>query len=130
MDLGGAYPGDSFLTLGTGGRIGLALLSLALWAAIVALCARVRGRLALPVAVAVFWAFLWLSPQVYYLYYLTIFEGLPWQVVVGAPPGPGRLLRLLTFMAEPTLSAHGKAVLGWSLIVLAPVRAAMRRLRR
>ena len=129
MDLGGAYAGDSFLTLGTGGRVGLLLLSALLWAGMLALGWRLRGAIGAFGGVALFWAFLWLSPQVYYLYYQAIFDGLPWQVVIAAPPDPARLLRLLTFTDAATLSAHGKGALGWSLIALAPVRAAMRRLR-
>ncbi len=118
------YEGDSFFTLTGPEQVGLALLSLSLWAAMLALCAwpRLRRWLAVLRAVGLFWAFVWLSPQVYYLYYLTIFDGLPWQVVVHRPPGVEHLLGLLTFTGEASLSRHGQGVLGCSMLVLAVSR--------
>ncbi|MEM7711776.1 MAG: hypothetical protein AAF264_13740, partial [Pseudomonadota bacterium] len=64
------YAGDSFFTLGPGGQAGLALLSLFLWA--LTLLAALRPVLAartlrLLRAITLLWAFVWLSPQVYYL---------------------------------------------------------------
>ncbi|CTQ48944.1 hypothetical protein [Jannaschia donghaensis] len=110
------YTGDSFQTLTQSEQLGLAGLSMFLGGWILALGNRLTG---LGWAIGVFWAFIWLSPQVYYLYYQMIFDGLPWQMVVKDPPGPVRIVHLLTFQAEGTLSAHGKGVLGWGLIGLA-----------
>lgn len=123
MDL--SYTGDSFFTLTMGERVGLILVTLLLSAATLALGRWLRGVIW---AVALIWAFIWLSPQVYYLYYQWIFEGLPWQIVVKAPPAPLDLLRFLTFRAGDTLSAHGQGLLGWLLIGAALWRK--RRLRR
>lgn len=111
MDL--SYAGDSFFTLTMGERAGLVVLSLTLWSGVVMLGRWLRGPIW---AVVLFWGFVWLSPQVYYLYYQAIFDGLPWQIVVKAPPGPLDLLRLLAFRAADNLSAHGQGLLGWSLI--------------
>ncbi|MEM7644499.1 MAG: hypothetical protein AAF366_18535 [Pseudomonadota bacterium] len=115
------YDGDSFFTLSAWGQAGLALLSLCLWAGTVGLCLRpvlTSRALRLARAVALLWAFVWLSPQVYYLYYQAIFDGLPWQIVVKAPPGPDHLIRLLTFTEQASLSRHSQGVLGWSLLAL------------
>ena len=75
------------------------------------------------IAVALFIAFVWLSPQVYYTYYLMLFEGLPWQVVVKSLPDPLRLLKLITFSGPASLSAHSQGVLGWALLTMAALRA-------
>lgn len=111
MDL--SYTGDSFFTLTMGERVGLILVTLLLSAAMLAVGRWLRGVIW---AVALIWAFIWLSPQAYYLYYQWIFEGLPWQIVVKTPPSPLDLLRFLTFQAGDTLSAHGQGLLGWLLI--------------
>ena len=122
------YQGDSFFTLSTGGQIGLAVLSgmlvfLAIGA--VRLCRRkVAARAAAPaIGLVLWWLFLWLSPQVYYLYYQLIFEDLPWQVVIGWPPGAVRLIELLTFQGNVTLSDHGVGALGWAMILAGLPRA-------
>ncbi|WGH77409.1 hypothetical protein [Jannaschia ovalis] len=95
-------------------------ISALLWALALWLVARApRGWARLWAALGAFWAFVWLSPQVYYLFYIAHFDGLPWQVVTGPPPAPGRLLRLLAFAQEASLSRHGQGVLGWSLLALA-----------
>ncbi|MEO1249264.1 MAG: hypothetical protein AAFW76_05430 [Pseudomonadota bacterium] len=86
------YEGDSFFTLSMGGRVGLLLISFALAAAILALAWRLTHERPLPwrlaIAAVLFYLSVWLSPQIYYLYYLLIFDGLPWQIVVKRPPGP------------------------------------------
>lgn len=116
------YDGDSFLTLSGLGRVGLVLVSLTLAAMMAWLVIRVgRGRplvVRLCVAFTAFWAFVWLSPQVYYFYYLTLFEGLPLQNVIQSPPSPIEMLSLLTFTEMFNLSNHSKGVLGWVLIAL------------
>lgn len=120
------YAEDSFFTLSLAGRVGLVALSMALAAVLFALAhlsfrffdgvppvKRLLARLG--VATGLFWAFVWLSPQVYYLYYQAIFDGLPWQIVVGPPPGLGHVVGLLAFAEADTLSDHSKGVLGWAL---------------
>lgn len=116
------YAEDSFFTLGMGGQLGLLFLSGTLAAFCIACVRLLRRRKAvirLLAAFLLFWGFVWLSPQVYYLYYLTIFDDLPWQIVVGAPPGPMFIGRLLVFADRANLSFHGQGVLGWCLILCA-----------
>ncbi|MCK0168793.1 hypothetical protein MWU52_14635 [Jannaschia sp. S6380] len=127
MDYIPGYADDSFFTLTASGQVGLAVLSLGL-ACLMGLAALRLHRVLW--ALALFGAFVWLSPQVYYLYYVAIIDGLPWQIVVGRPPGPGTLLRLLTFTGDANLSDHGKGVLGWAMIALAAGSAVMRRGRQ
>lgn len=124
------YAQDSFFTLGPAGQIGLAMLTLVLTGLMLWLVRRLgrslprAARIAL--ALALFWAFLWLSPQVYYLYYQTIIPGLPWQSVIKAPPGPADVMRIMTFQDATTLSAHGRALLGWGMLAVAVVAARTR----
>ena len=119
------YDGDSFFTLSMAGRVGLLLLSAALSVLFIVLSHRVaRGW---PVAVRpilallLFWLFVWLSPQVYYLYYRFLIPDLPLQWVLKTPPGPLDIVRLLIFQGRETLSDHGKALLGWGLIAAAVI---------
>lgn len=136
---GQVYAEDSFFTLSMASRVGLVCLSSAMAIATFWL-ARIAFRLVdgvppvkrllarLGISTGLFWAFVWLSPQVYYLYYQAIFVGLPWQFVVGYPPGLGALIDLLAFAAGETLSDHSKGALGWGLAIHAaagmlPVRA-------
>lgn len=120
------YPDDSFFTLSVGGQIGLAALSASLTVFTLFLFWRIAGgrpvAVRLGLALVFFFLFVWLSPQVYYLYYLILFDGLPFQSVLKAPPGPGALLDLLTFQDRATLSAHSKGALGWILILIAGFR--------
>ncbi len=120
------YAGDSFFTLGQGGRIGLVLLSLVLMGLCVALVWRlVRGvgRVwRVLIALGVFWAFLWLSPQIYYAYYWMIFEDLPVQIVVGTPPGIADVARLATFTDRASLAHHGQGAFAWLLLLVALAR--------
>jgi hypothetical protein len=114
------YAEDSFFTLSATGRLGLVLLSLLLFAAIVCVMHRISRGLpylaALSLAFIAFWVFEWLSPQIYYLYYVAYFDNLPFQNVVQFPPSAMSLLQLITFQAEPTLSAHGRGCLAWAMI--------------
>lgn len=120
------YRGDSFHTLSGMGQVGLILLSGVLSLVLLGLAWRLmRGRywaLRFGIALLLFFGFVWLSPQVYYTYYLTLFDGLPWQVVVKDPPGPQALAALLTFQGPGSLSAHSQGALGWLLLVMAAVR--------
>ncbi|MEO0829303.1 MAG: hypothetical protein AAFY03_02465 [Pseudomonadota bacterium] len=119
------YDGDTFFHLSIGGRWGLAALSLAL-SGLVFFCmyrlSRAWPRVwRIAAACVVFYAFVWLSPQVYYSYYRLIIDGLPAQVVVNAPPSPLETARLLAFSAAPTLSDHGKGALGWAMLLQAVI---------
>ena len=125
------YAEDSFFTLTQTGQIGLLTLSLVLSGALVAVVYWITGTLprlaGLPLAIVGFWAFDWLSPQIYYFYYITQFDGLPLQNVVRYPPSPQKILQIMTFQDEPTLSAHGRGLLAWALIVTAIWRGRARR---
>ena len=123
------YQNDSFFTLNTGGQIGLAVLS-AVLAVVMLLLTRRLAVASTPARRVAIWAllyflFVWLSPQLFYTYYRVIIPGLPLQWVI---PWPDVLepLTLLTFSAGDSLSAHGRGVLGWSMLVMAlwRVRAA------
>ena len=119
------YGGDSFFTLGTGGQVGLALLTITLSVLMIMLTHRVavmfRWKVwAVVSALTLFWLFVWLSPQVYYLYYQMIFTGLPWQIVVAWPPPAGEsLVDLILFRGDANLSDHGKGVLFWVMAATA-----------
>ena len=124
------YDSDSFFTLSVPGQIGLAVLSLVLALAMVVLTLRMTRSLPigfrLALALVLFVAFDWLSPQVYYSYYRMIIPGLPLQWVIGTLPDPSASFRILTFSAAQDLSAHGRGFLGWAMMaasVLAPRRA-------
>ena len=115
------YSQDSFFDLSPWGQVGLACLSAVLFLLVVyAARALLRKRpvwLRILGALAIFYLFVWLSPQVYYLYYLTIIEGLPLQWVIWPPyRGPVDALLLLVFQGPHSLSAHGQGLLGWSLL--------------
>lgn len=119
----GMYAGDSFFTLSAAGQTGLALLSatlalLALW-----ICWRVSHRRPVPVrlvlAALVFAGFVWLTPQIYYAYYLSLFEDLHFQLVIGWPPSPVELLSTLFFQERFNLSYHARGLLGWALLAVA-----------
>ena len=122
------YADDSFFTLSLIERLGL--VSLAGIMAVICLFVVWRFSrdrpwyLRLLWAAAAFWWFEFLSPQVFYLYYVLIFENLPLRLVWGWPPGPAPmdLIDLLLFQLRDNLSFHGRALLGWLLIVLALLR--------
>ena len=126
------YAGDSFYSLSGAGQAGLVVLS-AFLAAVAVACVLAPFRPAtsplwrMTAALAAFWAFLWLSPQIYYVYYLIILDDLPWQMVVGLPPDPALIIDLLLFKGPASLSAHAKGVLGWLLLALGPLASWGRR---
>lgn len=138
------YEGDSFHTLSILGRAGLVLLSLALAIGVITLAAGKTARLygfagfwPLPgfLAVAVLdglvnllllWLFLWLSPQLYYIFYLTQFDGLGWQWVVKPPPSPSAVLDILAMPRSGNLSEHGLGLLGRALVLLSLTAPALR----
>ena len=118
------YEGDSFFTLSPLGQVGLVLLSVALATATVWLAWRValRSRLITRalIGLGVYMVFAWVSPQLYYSYYLMIFDGLPIQWVIKWPPEMMRAVAEFTFTDRSSLAAHGRGILGW-LCVLVPL---------
>ncbi|MDA8747609.1 hypothetical protein N9M66_05295 [Litoreibacter sp.] len=120
------YANDSFFTLGTGGQIGLVCLSVLLFAGCVWFVfwfVKGLGRLIrVLVALTVFYLFVWLSPQIYYMYYLVIFDDLPLQLVVKSPPGWRKIFGVMTFAERATLTEHGQAIFWWILAAIALLR--------
>ena len=122
------YEGDSFFTLSQFEQVGLVCIA----ASLAAVCIYGVWRFSrnrpwyvrLLWALAIFWWFEFLSPQVFYFYYVLIFENLPLRLVLNWPPGaaPSELLQLLLFQLRDNLSFHGRALLGWLLIALALLR--------
>ena len=124
------YQRDTFFELTLLGRAGLTTLSvfLALIVVYIAFVLFKHGSrkgpgiglgLRLIIAVTLLWLFLWLSPQAYYLYYQTLFDGLPWQIVIMTPPSISDLGDILLFQGRNSLAEHSKAALGWILILCA-----------
>ncbi len=115
------YQNDSFFDLSFWERIGLVGISTTL--AIVTLLLAWRllrgGSVWLRVlgALALFWVFVWASPQVYYTYYRMIIPDLPLQWVIWPPASPAEAFRMLVFSGPQNLSAHSQGVLGWVLII-------------
>ena len=117
------YSEDSLFTLSLPGQIGLIALSVTLAAGLVYALRRSTAQQPLPVRIAialmVFWGFVWLSPQIYYIYYRLIIDGLPAQWVIGRPPEMSRIAQILLFFEAPTLAAHSQALLGWTMMIAA-----------
>lgn len=117
------YQEDSFFSLSSLGQIGLGFVSVALSLAVLAIAWRLmRGRriiMRLGIATIIFFLFVWLSPQVFYTYYIFIFNEVSWQNVIKRPPTPFSLAQYISFQGRATLSAHSKGILFWALIVLA-----------
>ncbi|KIC51256.1 hypothetical protein [Tateyamaria sp. ANG-S1] len=117
------YNGDSFQTLTVAGQAGLVAVSLLF--SVLALgftWVLVQRRpliIRVPVWLVAFITFVWASPQGYYTYYRMIFDGLPAQTVIQAPPPPEEILALLTFTGPVSLAAHSIGVLGWLMFVVA-----------
>ena len=120
------YSDDSFFTLTVYGRWGLVAISTALAAVTLWVLWKLTARKSLAVrlliALALFALFEWLAPQIYYLYYLQIFENLPWQWVIGLAPPVVDLWDLLIFRKRNNLSHHSRAALGWLMLVIALIR--------
>ncbi|AXI48656.1 hypothetical protein C1J03_23230 [Sulfitobacter sp. SK012] len=117
------YAEDSFYTLSLAQRMGLltltAVLILLVLGIAIAVMRKKRGTVRLATATLLFSLFAWVSPQAYYAYYQMIFDGLPAQIVIGAPPTLDALLGIVTFTGPGTLSAHGLGALFWALVWLA-----------
>ena len=116
------YAEDSFFTLTPLQGAGLLVLTGSLSISMLWCVRRVTkhmktlGRLLVPICVFVL--FVWLSPQIYYAYYLSIFEGLPVQVVIGRFPDFEDTLRYASFTGPANLSAHGQGLLFWMMLVV------------
>ncbi|MEO1275621.1 MAG: hypothetical protein AAFV96_09580 [Pseudomonadota bacterium] len=120
------YANDSFWTLSPAASAGLIALSAILALALLAMVRRVSKTAPFyrraPIALALWWLFLWLSPQLYYAYYWSVIPGLPVQGVIRQPPGPMSLIGLLSFTGPATLAAHSQGLLGWASIAAALLR--------
>ena len=120
------YEYDSFFTLSVMGQVGLTVLSIGLGILLVGLVRwMVQDRpmaLRLVSAVLALWLFIWLSPQIYYLYYMLLFDGLVFKSVLSSPPSLAKLFEVLFLRSDSTLSNHGKTLLGWILIISSLVR--------
>jgi hypothetical protein len=117
------YSQDSFFDLSAWGQVGLALISLALFVMMVLLARRGLRHLSIwgrfLGALALFWIFVWASPQVYYMYYRMIIPDLPLQWVIWPPKNALIPFEMLFFSYQPSLSAHGQGILGWAILLAA-----------
>ena len=117
------YDGDTFFSLTMAGQAGLVLLCFGLAVFTAAAYIKITYRMAWPVrlllAPVFLWIFVWLSPQAFYLYYMSLFDQLALQNVIQSPPRPSEIMHLLGFAGKATLSRHATGLLGWGLIVLA-----------
>lgn len=112
------FAADSFFTLGLLERVGLVALSLAMLGAVacgVFALGKRAGFALIPLVGIVYWLFIWLAPQVYYLYYIAIFDGLPMQWVA-TMPSLTRLADLAFFQARETLSEISQGIGFWVLL--------------
>ena len=115
------YLQDSFFDLSPWGRVGLVVISACLFfftAFITRLVLRNKPVwLCILGSLGIFVLFVCLSPQIYYLYYRILIEGLPLQWVIKPMQAPMAALEYLTFQGPENLSAHSQGLLGWFLIV-------------
>jgi hypothetical protein len=115
------YAEDSFFTLSNPGQIGLIAVSGALTAITLFACWRMTKKRALftrmMIGVAAFYAFVWLTPQIYYIYYVFLL-GVPWQIIIQMPPSPLSMVRLLSFSDIGNLSLHSRGLLGWLTLII------------
>lgn len=117
------YAEDTFFHLSLVGRIGLVVISgamaaIALWATW-RLTRSIRWPARVLAALGMFCVFEWLAPQAHYLWYTQVIDGLPLQWVIGAWPDPSAVWRVMGFQEPASLSAHGRAGLGWALVAIA-----------
>lgn len=118
------YSADSFFTLTPLGQFGLGLVSAFFLTVLIWGMMRIQAHWILRIGVALLtlWLFAWLSPQIYYLYFRLIIDGLPLQWVIKTPPSLGHIVDLFSFRADATLSAHSQGAFGWLLIAAAAMR--------
>lgn len=115
------YNQDSFFDLNAWGQVGLVAISMVLFLLVLftawVMLKRHGALIRIGGALVLFWIFVWLSPQVYYMYYWMIFPDLPVQWVIWPPSGPDKAANMLLFQYRSNLSAHSQGVLGWCVIV-------------
>ncbi|MEP1768225.1 MAG: hypothetical protein ABJJ53_16495 [Sulfitobacter sp.] len=115
------YQQDSFFDLTPWGQVGLAFISLTLFTLMVVVAHRLLWRAPFGVRVLgafiLFYVYVWVSPQVYYMYYRMVIPDLPLQWVIWPPPEPARALKMLMFQWRENLSAHGQGLLGWGILI-------------
>ena len=124
------YEGDSFYTLDALEQTGLLALTILL-SGLFLVFGAIKSRflynypyskivipiIDLVVTSGLFYLFIWLSPQVYYSYYLIIFDDLPLQIVIKDGPSLAELGNLLSMTDRPFLSQHGQGLLGRALLI-------------
>lgn len=117
------YNQDTFFHLSMSGRIGLVLLSIMIGGMLIALhwwlTRQLRIRFKILLALVFIWAFIWISPQIYYFYYIQIIDNLPLQNVIQFPPSIIELFQTLTFTGQSNLSNHSKGILFWAMVIIA-----------
>lgn len=122
------YEGDTFFMLAAGGQWALAVLSATLAFVAIGSVRLARRQIdmravAPAIGIVLWWLFLWLTPQLYYLLYMALLDDLPLQLVVGWPPGAERMSELLLFRGKAALSDHALGTLGWAMLVASLPRA-------
>lgn len=127
------YSEDTLFHLSPLGQSGVVVIALGLAAATLwgtwRLTRHWRWPVRLLAAMGMVVIYEWLHPQVFYLWYLVVIDGLPLQWVIGALPDPSSGWRVLAFEERASLSAHGRGVLGWMCILLALARPCARDIR-
>lgn len=119
------YQGDGFFTLGFGAQAGLVVIALALGVLMIVATHQAARAIRLRVwavvsALALFWGFVWLSPQVFYAYFLLVIDDLPAQWVVGWPPPSGPALTdLILFSGPAMIGDHARGLLFWLMAATA-----------
>lgn len=115
------YLQDSFFDLSPWGRVGLIVLSTCLFFFTVFTTKLVLNNkpvwLCILGSLGIFVLFVCLSPQVYYMYYRILIDGLPLQWVIKPMEAPMAALKYITFQGPENLSAHSQGLLGWFLIL-------------
>jgi hypothetical protein len=125
------YQNDSFFDLTPLGQIGLACISLTLFAMMLFVTFRLLHKAPILVgmlgAFVFFYVFVWASPQVYYMYYRVLIPDLPLQWVIWPPPEPFKAIKMLAFQWRDNLSAHGQGILGWGMIAVVRFKGTAKR---
>lgn len=119
------YPGDSFWTLGIGGRSGVVAISFGGFAALFAGCAVLLRRVpvgpgwtcgAIAAGLLAYAIIYSVSPQVFYSFYRLIFPGLPTQWVIDGMLDFARLSAAIDLRTAASLSDDLAGVGFWALI--------------
>jgi hypothetical protein len=125
--LSSGYANDSLWTLGWGGRIGVVAISLIGLAGIFTVLAfksRALGQsspwvtipLDIIAGMLIYLLALWLSPQVFYTFYQTIFTDLPVQIVIKSPFDLNRLQQILIPVKDGSLANHLASIGFWAVL--------------